>query len=272
MEIHGQSQVPYVTIEGKGDFPLTGFGNAKQTSQSQVTTPPVSMPLVRWWVVLDGQEHGPLDDATVYKSIRDGDISRDTECWCDGMDQWEPMGKLVEWADVFPPILKMPPFRKSVIQLPDFLEPVADAQYAKLDGLNAGSEEAQKRQKQWVEKGYPLEMIMQETGIVFRLLPPGEFQMGSSSSGLETDEDEKPYHNVSIASPLYMATFPVTQKQWRAIMDKDPARFHSRKDHPVGHVSWEDCKDFIDRIHVQLDLEFGKAIRLPCWDIGCALW
>lgn len=183
------------------------------------------------------------------------------------------------------------PERKPKVHIPDFLEPVADAQYARLGGLNAGSEAAQKRQMQWVQKGYPLEAVMKETGIVFCLVPPGEFQMGASPGDSEAFDDEKPQHKVAIPSPLYVAKFPVTQQQWQAVMGQNPAWFHTgmvmkkggifkqekrleadTKEHPVERVSWEDCQGYLNRVHDRLDLEFGKAIRLPTeaeWEYAC---
>jgi len=138
------------------------------------------------------------------------------------MDQWQAIGESAECADAFPPLRKTtsrvrPPAHKPGVQLPDFREPVVEAQYAQLGGLNAGSKAAQKRQRQWIEKGYPLEVILKETGIVLRLVPPGEFLMGASPGDSEASDEEKPQHQVTIPSPLYVAKFPVTQQQWRVV-------------------------------------------------------
>ena len=286
--------------------PAATVVRAKPASAPSKPKPSVSRPVARWWIAVGGQERGPLDDAAVREGIRDGSISRDTECWRDRMDQWQPIGKTAEWADAFPPLRKTPavrpPARKPAIQLPDFLKPVADAQYARLGGLNAGSEAAQKRQIEWVEKGYPLEAIMKETGIVFRLVPPGEFQMGASPGDSEAYDDEKPQHKVTIASPLYVAKFPVTQQQWQAAMGENPAHFQpgcilqerkvkksfwsaaetveqeekrleaDTKEHPVENVSWKGCQGYLNRVHDRLNLEFGKSIRLLTeaeWEYAC---
>ena len=276
--------------------PAATVVRSKPAAAPSKPKPSTSRPVARWWVVMGGQERGPLDDAAVREGIRDGSIQRDAECWRDGMDQWQPIGKMTEWADAFPPLRKMPPAtrppaRKPAIQLPDFLEPVADPQCARLGGLNAGSEAAQKRQMQWVEKGYPLEVLMKETGIVFRLVPPGDFQMGASSGDSEAFDEEKPQHKVSIPSPIYVAKFPVTQQQWQAVMGENPAHFQTglvkekggifkqekrleadTKEHPVERVSWEDCQGYLNRVHDRLDLGFGKAIRLPTeaeWEYAC---
>jgi len=252
-------------------------------------------PTVQWWVIIDDQEQGPLNDAAVREAIKQGKVTRKTECWRDGMDDWQPIGETTEWADDFPPLPKLPPATKPpkrmpLVSLPEFLEPVPDPEHARLGGLHVGSEAAQKRQMQWVKKGYPLEVVMRKTGIVFRLVPPGEFLMGSEGDS-EAFDDEKPQHKVMIPSPLYVAKFPVTQQQWQAVMNENPARFQTgtllekggffkqekrleadTKNHPVENVSWDDCQAYLNRLHDQLDLEFGKVIRLPTeaeWEYAC---
>ncbi|MEW6078708.1 MAG: SUMF1/EgtB/PvdO family nonheme iron enzyme [Thermodesulfobacteriota bacterium] len=159
--------------------------------------------------------------------------------------------------------------------LPDFLEPIADATYARLGGLNAGSEAAQKRQKEWVEKGYPLEIRLKETGIVLRLVPPGEFLMGSSDDP-EAQADEKPQHKVTIASPLYVAKFPVTQQQWQVVMGQNPSAFQEgdTDNNPVESVSWDDCQAYLSRLNNLYDLlGLGSSkVRLPTeaeWEYAC---
>lgn len=197
--------------------------------------------------------------------------------------------------DAFPPERKAPtiatpPKRKPSVSLPEFLEPVAAPEYTRLDKLNAGSEAAQELQMQWVEKEYPLEVMLKKTGIVLRLVPPGKFLMGSKSDS-EAFEDEKPRHKVNITSPMYVAKFPVTQQQWQSVMGENPAKFQTgtvlvkrsflleqeklkadTKEHPVEQVSWYDCQEFLNRVHDQLDMELGKAIRLLTeaqWEYAC---
>jgi len=298
-------QEPWYEKFGDPDSIILAVGHAaapatRAKPASPRTKPKPSKPVAHWWLVFGDGERGPLDDAAVLEGVQDGSITRDTECWRDGMDQWEPIGKTTEWADAFPPLRKTPsaprpPARKPAIRLPDFLKPVADARYARLGGMNAGSEAARKRQMEWVGKGYSLEAAMKETGIVFRLVPPGEFQMGASPGDSEAFDHERPQHKVTIPSPLYVAKFPVTQQQWQAVMGKNPARFQTNavkerfvetggifkktkrleadtKRHPVECVSWKDCQTFLNRVHDELDLELGKAIRLPTeaeWEYAC---
>ncbi|HNH85256.1 MAG TPA: protein kinase, partial [Acidobacteriota bacterium] len=50
-------------------------------------------------------------------------------------------------------------------------------------------------------------------GMEFVLIPAGEFQMGSTKY-----DKEKPVHKVKISQPFYMGKYPVTQRQWNALM------------------------------------------------------
>lgn len=104
--------------------------------------------------------------------------------------------------------------------------------------------------------------------IDFVLIPAGEFQMGSNKY-----DDETPAHTVSIKNPFHMGRYPVTQKQYRAIMGYNPASFKG-ENHPVETVSWNDAQEFIKKLN---DLETksiptGKKYRLPSeaeWEYAC---
>ena len=93
--------------------------------------------------------------------------------------------------------------------------------------------------------------------IFFREIPEGSFQMGSRVGHFDREE---PVHTVKI-SKFYMGVFPVTQEQWRAVVeackqqglldrefDPSPSLFeegdqaHRR---PVENVSWDDVKQWL---------------------------
>ncbi|MCU0916782.1 MAG: protein kinase, partial [Planctomycetes bacterium] len=87
-------------------------------------------------------------------------------------------------------------------RIPEDLVEVANAQYASLDGLASGSREAQDRQRRTVsELGLPLEVKAARTGMVFRLVPPGSFTMGSPSGEANRDNDET-QHQVTLTKPF----------------------------------------------------------------------
>jgi formylglycine-generating enzyme required for sulfatase activity len=77
-----------------------------------------------------------------------------------------------------------------------------------------------------------IKSITTKTGIEMVLIPAGELTMGDESG----EEDEKPAHKVQI-SAFYMDKFEVTQKAYKALMGKSPAKFEG-DDRPVERASW----------------------------------
>ena len=85
-------------------------------------------------------------------------------------------------------------------------------------------------------------------GIEFVWIPPGEFQMGSTSA--HADSDEQPLTRVRLTRGFWMGKYEVTQDQWEAVMGNNPSRFNTYGgDFPVERVSWEDAQDFIGRLN-----------------------
>ena len=68
---------------------------------------------------------------------------------------------------------------------------------------------------------------------------------------------------------LAMGKTEVTQGQWRAVMGNNPSSFKNCGDNcPVENVSWNDIKDFIQKLNVKT----GKQYRLPSeaeWEYAC---
>jgi sulfatase modifying factor 1 len=76
-----------------------------------------------------------------------------------------------------------------------------------------------------------------KTGIIFVLIPGGEFEMGSPESEAERDSDET-QHTVTVDDFL-LAKYEVTQAEWRRIMGTTPSYFNNAGDDaPVENVSW----------------------------------
>jgi formylglycine-generating enzyme required for sulfatase activity/serine/threonine protein kinase len=96
----------------------------------------------------------------------------------------------------------------------------------------------------------------------FAWIPPGTFQMGG-----DQDEREKPIRRVTLTKGFYLGVYPVTQAQWRAVMNDNPSQFKG-DDRPVEQVSWDDCQTFCDNLR-----QFtGKPMRLPTeaqWEYAC---
>ena len=96
-------------------------------------------------------------------------------------------------------------------------------------------------------------------GIEFVWAPPGEFQMGSTSS--ESRSNERPVTQVRISRGFWMGKYEVTQAQWEAVMGSNPSRFKNcGGDCPVEAVSWEDVQEFIGKLNARSG---GRPYRLP---------
>ncbi|MEM7655797.1 MAG: SUMF1/EgtB/PvdO family nonheme iron enzyme [Bacteroidota bacterium] len=83
-------------------------------------------------------------------------------------------------------------------------------------------------------------------------IPGGTFQMGSNE-----DDREKPMHEVTVAS-FEFGKYPVTQRQWQAIMGSNPSHFQG-ENLPVERVSWDDIQDYLQKLNQKTGLNF----RLP---------
>ena len=66
--------------------------------------------------------------------------------------------------------------------------------------------------------------ICRTTELWLRLVPPGEFWMGSPTDELGRTDNED-LHHVTLTKPFYMGVFEVTQKQWELVEGDVPAYF-----------------------------------------------
>ena len=108
----------------------------------------------------------------------------------------------------------------------------------------------------------------------FRLIPPGEFMMGSSPQEIEDAlkaagedkfweeciESEGPQHKVILTQAVYLGVHEVTQKVYAAVMGTNPSHFSSTgagketvanldtQNHPVEMVSWNDAAEFCEKL------------------------
>ena len=96
-------------------------------------------------------------------------------------------------------------------------------------------------------------------GVEFVWVPPGQFQMGSTSS--EAFSPERPVTQVRISRGFWMGKYEVTQARWQAVMGSNPSRFtNCGGDCPVDEVSWEDVQEFIGKLNARSG---GRPYRLP---------
>lgn len=100
----------------------------------------------------------------------------------------------------------------------------------------------------------PLEMIF---------IKEGEFAMGCQVEEQDSNADEIPRHRVTFLAGFWIGRYEVTQAQWVAVMDYNPA-LHPGLNHPVEQVSWEAIQEF--------ETELGNVFRLPSeseWEYAC---
>jgi formylglycine-generating enzyme required for sulfatase activity len=87
----------------------------------------------------------------------------------------------------------------------------------------------------------------------------GSFVMGcTSEQGDDCDDNEFPYHRVTISRDYYIGVFEVTQELWEAVMGYNPSSFRGF-DKPVENVNWNDCHEFCE----ELSRMTGRRFRLP---------
>jgi sulfatase modifying factor 1 len=85
------------------------------------------------------------------------------------------------------------------------------------------------------------------------LVEGGFFDMGSKEY-----DSEKPIHKVHLDSFL-IGQYPITQKLYLAVMEKNPSYFKGNLQNPVEEVSWDDAQSFIEKLNSLT----GEEFRLP---------
>ncbi len=110
-------------------------------------------------------------------------------------------------------------------------------------------------------------------GMELVYIPPGEFMMGSTNA--EVDDAlrncgkdckrewftrETPKHKVTIKEGFWMGKYEVTQGEYTAVMGTNPSTFKNCDRCPVEKVTWNDAKDFVNRLNAKND---GFIYSLP---------
>jgi serine/threonine protein kinase/formylglycine-generating enzyme required for sulfatase activity len=161
---------------------------------------------------------------------------------------------------------------------------------------------AREYQEQWAKYlGLPME-ISNSIGMKLVLIPPGEFDMGSTQEEVDrllreaAERDlhpgyvmriprETPRHHVTISKPFYFGTFAVTQKEYQEVMGDSPSAFSSTGKHqervsgqdtsrfPAESLSWSDAKRFCDMLSSRAQEKAAQRLyRLPTeaqWEYAC---
>ena len=101
-----------------------------------------------------------------------------------------------------------------------------------------------------------------------RWIEPGAFQMGSPENEPGRYDDEGPQHPVTIGQGFWLFDTACTQALWKAVMGENPSGFKG-DDRPVENVSWNDCRDFLERLNERVP---GLNLALPSeaqWEYAC---
>ncbi|MCX7048188.1 MAG: formylglycine-generating enzyme family protein [Candidatus Sumerlaeota bacterium] len=165
---------------------------------------------------------------------------------------------------------------------------------------------AKEHQAAWAHYLRAPAMMTNSIGMKFALIPPGEFDMGTSSTeiqwALEAGRQsnppvekfypdriitEAPQHRVKISKPFYLGLYEATQDEYQQVMGANPSSFASTgkgadagkvagKDtrrHPVEMVSWEDAQQFTVKLSAMpAETQAQRRYRLPTeaeWEYAC---
>ncbi len=102
----------------------------------------------------------------------------------------------------------------------------------------------------------------------FIWIPAGEFMMGSPKDEMDRSGDEDNVRKVTIKYSFEIGKYPVTQKQWIAVMGYNPSWFKG-DERPVENVSWNRVQEFIKKLN---EIEGDNRYRLPSeaeWEYAC---
>lgn len=105
------------------------------------------------------------------------------------------------------------------------------------------------------------------TGMEFRWIPAGCFDMGSPEGEPGREPDEGPVHRVCLDG-FWMGRTEVTGGQWKAITGEDPSLIKNEDTYPVDMVSWDMAQDYVQRLNARA----GGGYRLPTeaeWEYAC---
>jgi formylglycine-generating enzyme required for sulfatase activity len=151
------------------------------------------------------------------------------------------------------------------------------------------AETAKQHQRAWAEYlGVPVEMT-NSIGMRFVLIPPGEFDMGSTQeevSRLHSEAKQRgwpqwyidglpceaPRQRARFLRAFYLGVCEVTQAQYERVMGSNPSALKtSGPTAPVVRVSWDDAAEFCRRLSVRAEEKTAKY-RLPTeaeWEYAC---
>ncbi len=147
------------------------------------------------------------------------------------------------------------------------LSPVLEAKKAKEEQERAAAELRRQQEEQLAlqrqqEARERSQALFRELNLELVDIPSGSFTMGSNDFN-----DEKKPHQVTLKA-FQMSKYPITQKQYQAVIGKNPSNFKRDENYPVECVSWHDAVKFCE----ELSKRIGQKVKLPSeaqWEYAC---
>lgn len=142
--------------------------------------------------------------------------------------------------------------------------------------LAVDSAYGQKLQLETVEKFKLALEVENSLGMVFRLIPPGNFMMGSPTDEIGRVPDEGEFELVElqtmqkITNPFYVGVYEVTQAQWKKVMGTNPSSYKG-PNRPVEKVTWYDVIKFCQKLEDIEGVPRGtyRMLTEAEWEYSC---
>lgn len=118
-------------------------------------------------------------------------------------------------------------------------------------------------------------------GMLFALVPAGEFEMGLPDRGNDHDlPNGSPQHVVRISHPFYLGVHEITHSEYVLVTGESPTNLVTAGDqrtdpgnYPVTQVTWNDSDKFCQTLSVLAEEQAaGRRYRLPTeaeWEYAC---
>ncbi|MBM81590.1 MAG: hypothetical protein CMJ78_13505 [Planctomycetaceae bacterium] len=116
------------------------------------------------------------------------------------------------------------------------------------------------------------DVVTNSVGMKLAVLPPGEFQMGSSATEEKRSGDET-RHAIRLSKPAFIGAYEVTQAEFQHVMETNPSGISDSDKLPVHNVSWEQALAFCRKLSdMPAEKAAGRVYRLPTeaeWEYAC---
>ena len=100
--------------------------------------------------------------------------------------------------------------------------------------------------------------LTETQSITMGWVPPGQSWLGSDGGKQATT-------SFTLDKGLWCGIYPVTQKQWQAVMGNNPSHFKGKPNNPVEMVSWNDVQVFLQKLNA-VSSRSSFLYRLPTAD------